>query len=274
MSCRITIITATFNSAPTMADCLNSVKSQAGHIEHIIIDGASNDGTHEIIKSYSHVSKIVSDGDRGIYDAMNKGIFLATGEVIGILNSDDFYADEKVLAKVAEVFDDPAVDSCYGDLVYVDYDDTAKITRRWRSGTFNRRSFYWGWMPPHPTFFVRRRIYEKFGQFNLNLGSAADYELMLRFLVRHKITIAYIPEVLVKMRTGGISNVSLENRLKANGMDRYAWKINGLKPYPWTTILKPVRKIRQFIISPSTRQQHPPLDEQDGGAKVDFGARK
>lgn len=242
----ISIITATFNSASTIGDCLDSVKDHGNAVEHIIIDGGSNDGTLDIVKSYPHIARVISEPDRGIYDAMNKGIALTSGDVIGILNSDDFYADKMVLTKVARVFLNESVDSCYGDLLYVDPVDITKITRIWKSGPFHKENFYWGWMPPHPTFFVRRHIYEKYGMFNTDLGSAADYELMLRFLVKHKISMGYIPEVLVKMRAGGASNVSLRNRLKANRMDRYAWIVNGLKPYPWTTYLKPLRKIGQF----------------------------
>lgn len=244
----ISIITATFNSAEYCTSCIESVVRQAGSFEHIFVDGGSDDGTLDIVTSYSHISKVVSERDRGIYDAMNKGISLATGEVIGILNSDDFYADQHVLIKVAEAFKDERIDSCYGDLQYVDAVDSSKIIRNWKSGHYHEHGFYWGWMPPHPAFFVRRRVYEKYGMFNLDLGSAADYELMLRFLVKHKITTTYIPEVLVKMRAGGVSNASLKNRIKANRMDRMAWEVNGLKPYPWTTYLKPLRKIRQFLV--------------------------
>jgi glycosyltransferase len=246
MAVTISIITATFNSASTLRDCLTSVSSQHITAEHLIIDGVSTDKTLSIVNSYPHIAKTISEPDRGIYDAMNKGIALATGDVIGILNSDDFYADRDVLAKVAQVFTKDGVDSCYGDLVYVDPANISRITRVWKSGPFHINNFFWGWMPPHPTFFVRRTVYEKYGMFNLNLGSAADYELMLRFLVKHKITMAYIPEVLVKMRAGGVSNVSLRNRLKANRMDRKAWEVNGLEPFPWTTCLKPLRKIGQF----------------------------
>jgi glycosyltransferase len=245
---RISVITASYNSAATIIDCLESVKSQAVDSEHIIIDGGSTDCTLEIVNSYPHVSKIVSESDNGIYDAMNKGIILASGDVIGILNSDDFYAHPDVLTRVAQVFTDRRIDSCYGDLNYVDSADTARIIRRWKSRTFNRNSFYWGWMPPHPTFFVRRSVYEKFGKFDLTLGSSADYELMLRFLVKYKITTAYIPEVLVKMRTGGISNSSIKNRIEANRMDRKAWRANGLKHYPWITFFKPLSKITQFFV--------------------------
>ena len=248
MTTNISLITATYNSASFLQDCLDSVQSQSSSVEHIIIDGGSTDTTLEIVSYYPQITKIISEPDRGIYDAMNKGIALANCEVIGILNSDDFYADEHVLEKVSAAFADPAIDTCYADLDYVAADDTTKVTRRWKSGTYRKKSFYWGWMPPHPTFFVRSSIYEKYGMFNLSLGSAADYELMLRFLVKHKITSVYIPDVLVKMRSGGVSNSSLRNRLKANRMDRRAWEINGLKPYPWTICMKPLRKLGQFWV--------------------------
>ena len=244
----ISIITSTLNSAHTIRGCLNSVSDQQGNIEHIVIDGVSSDGTLEILCTFPYLSKVISEPDKGIYDAMNKGISLASGEVIGILNSDDFYANSSILKKVAAVFKDPGVDSCYGDLVYVDPSDTAHLIRYWKSGHYNVKNLYWGWMPPHPTFFVRRWVYEKYGMFNLDFGSAADYELMLRFLVKHKITTAYIPEVMVKMRAGGVSNMSLKNRIRANRMDRRAWEVNGLKPYPWTNFLKPLRKIKQYFV--------------------------
>lgn len=267
---QISIITATFNAASTIAGCLTSVKSQTIPVEHIIIDGASTDNTMELIREIIPHSKILSEPDNGIYDAMNKGLRRATGEVIGILNADDFYAVPDVLAKVAEVFENPEVDACYGDLVYVkevgqgvipaegsnrayhSSPSTQKfhILRYWKSGPFDPHKFYWGWMPPHPTFFVRRRVYEQYGLFNLNLGSAADYELMLRFLLKHRINVKYIPEILVYMRAGGASNESLKARLKANRNDRAAWEVNGLCPYPWTIPLKPARKISQYFLRP------------------------
>ena len=134
-----------------------------------------------------------------------------------------------------------------GDLVYVDANDTDRVVRYWRSGDFALHKFYWGWMPPHPTFFVRREVYERCGLFNPDLGTAADYELMLRFLVRYKITSAYLSEIIIKMRSGGASNASLINRLRANRMNRMAWKVNGLRPYPWTLWMKPLRKIPQYF---------------------------
>ncbi len=247
MNPAISIITPTFNSATTVKKCLDSIKCQRCEVEHIIIDGGSTDATLDILKTCSNASKIVSERDGGVYEAMNKGISMATGDVIGILNSDDFYSGPLVLSNVAEIFTDPNIDSCYGDLAYVDRIDTAKTVRYWKAGCFDERSFYWGWMPPHPTFFVRRWAYEKYGLYNSALGSAADYELMLRFLVRFRLRAVYLPEILVRMRTGGMSNLLLRNRIKANRMDRLAWKINGLLPYPWTLWAKPIRKIPQYL---------------------------
>jgi glycosyltransferase len=244
----ISIITPTFNNAQTIKDCIHSIISQNTKFEHIIIDGKSKDETIKIVNTYHYTYTAVSEPDYGIYDAMNKGIRFATGDIIGILNADDFYTDENVLEKVVDVFNKKNVESCYGDIQYVDYFNINNIKRHWKSGEFSSRCFYWGWMPPHPTFFVKRSVYEKYGKFNLDLGSAADYEIMLRFLVKYKITTAYIPEILVKMRTGGESNSSLKNRIKANRMDRKAWKVNGLKPYPWTTFLKPLRKVGQYFV--------------------------
>jgi glycosyltransferase involved in cell wall biosynthesis len=248
MPLRISIITATFNSEATVAETMRSVEEQDyPHIEHIVVDGHSQDETLEIIRQYPHTATLISEKDEGIYDAMNKGIRAATGDVIGILNSDDMYAHAKVISAVARIFEDPAVESCYGDLQYVDGQNTALITRTWRSGKYRADSFYWGWMPPHPTFFVRKSVYDRVGLFNTSLRSAADYELMLRILLKFGISSAYIPDVLVKMRTGGISNASVKNRVRANREDRAAWRINGLKPYFFTLYLKPLRKITQFI---------------------------
>ncbi len=244
----LSVITVCYNSAATLSHTLLSVESQVvGVVDHLVIDGGSRDGSLDIIRASTHISRFVSESDLGAFDAMNKGIGLAGGEVIGILNADDVYASPNVLAKVISVFEDPDIDSCYGDLVYVDSIDTDRVVRYWHSGDFKPRRFYWGWMPPHPTFFVRKSVYNRFGLYNLDLGSAADYELMLRFLVRHKIKTAYIPEVLVRMRIGGMSNFSWKNRLRANQMDRRAWAVNELRPFPWTLWLKPLRKLTQWV---------------------------
>ena len=222
----LSIITASFNAETTIHSCLDSVKNQGCDVEHIIRDGGSTDQTLDIVKEYTNrKGTVVSEPDNGFYDAINKGIEIAKGDIIGILNADDYYPSADTLAWVQKAFEDPKVGACYGDLHYVEARNTDKVVRNWRSGGFDPKKFYWGWMPPHPTFFVRRSVYEQFGKFDLELGSAADYEIMLRFMVRYKVNAAYIPKVLVKMRTGGMSNASLMNRLKANYYDRKAWEI-------------------------------------------------
>jgi glycosyltransferase len=244
----LTIITACFNASSTIADTLQSIANQSHpNIEHIIIDGASVDDTLNIVQQFPHVSTCISEKDGGIYDAMNKGIKLAKGDVVGILNADDVYANNDIISKVAALFNDESIEAVYGDLVFVDQLQTNKIKRTWIAGTYHYKQLYNGWMPPHPTFFVRRSLYEKYGNFNTTLTSAADYELMLRFLLKHKVKLAYLPEIMVRMRQGGKSTASIKNRLIANKEDHLAWKINGLKPRPFTLILKPLRKIKQFI---------------------------
>lgn len=245
----ISIITATYNSSATIKDTLESIRKQNyPNIEHLIIDGASKDNTLEIVHQYSHVSLCISEKDKGIYDAMNKGIGLAKGDIIGILNSDDFYANNEVLDKVARTFEETSCDAVYGDLQYVDAANTDRVVRLWKSGHYHPGDFKWGWMPPHPSFFVRKELYEKFGNFNLYMKTAADYELMLRFIHKYGAKLAYLPEVLVKMRTGGASNSSLSSRFRANQEDKQAWTVNGLRPNWFTLYLKPIRKITQYLI--------------------------
>ncbi|HIP82940.1 MAG TPA: glycosyltransferase [Desulfocapsa sulfexigens] len=244
------IITATMNAEATIVDCLSSIYNQEDvSVEHLLIDGGSTDRTVEIVHEFGKASHVISEVDNGLYDAMNKGIKLASGDIIGILNGDDFYSHNQVLSTLLKTFNKQKSDSCYGDLQYVDFNEPDRVIRHWRSGTFNTpKQFYWGWMPPHPTFFVKKEVYERLGLFNLQLGSAADYEIMLRFLVKHNLSTSYIPEVLVKMRSGGVSNASISNRITANKMDRKAWKVNGLKPYPFTLMMKPARKISQWFL--------------------------
>jgi glycosyltransferase len=244
----ISVVTVVRNGADTIGDCLASVASQSHAAEQIVIDGASTDGTVDRVRAARPpVARFVSEPDRGLYEAMNKGIALASGEVVGTLNADDVYASDRVLALVAAAFADPAVEITYGDLEYVDRADPRRVVRRWRAGEYHRGSFYRGWMPPHPTVFVRRRVYERCGVFNPQLGTAADYELLLRLMLRHRLVAAYIPEVLVRMRRGGVSNRTIAARLRAHRMDRRAWEVNGLRPLPWTLPLKPLRKLAQFL---------------------------
>jgi len=244
----VSIITATYNSAATLKDCLQSVANQTHpSIEHLIIDGASNDETVAVAKAFPHISTIVSERDGGIYDAMNKGIAHATGDIIGILNSDDFYVDEQVIQAIVSVFENSNCDVVYADLQYVDRERTDKIIRTWKSGTMQQHSFLYGWMPPHPTVFVRRKVYEQYGAFNLALKSAADYEFMLRVLYKEKCRVAYLPKTIVKMRDGGKSNQSIQNRIRANREDKKAWALNDLHPYFFTLLLKPARKLIQYF---------------------------
>lgn len=244
---KISIITIAFNSEETIEETIQSVIAQDySNIEYIVIDGGSTDGTMSIVEKYlDKLAVVVSEPDKGIYDAMNKGVSLATGELIGILNSDDIYANNSVVSSIVTKVADN--DSVYADLVYVDRNNTDKVTRYWKSGEYKLGLFRKGWMPPHPTFFLKKKCYDEFGTYNLSLKSAADYELMLRMLHKNKISVVYLPEVITKMRVGGQSNVTLKNRLKANKEDRLAWKINNLKPGLFTLSMKPLRKITQFI---------------------------
>lgn len=246
---KISIITVTFNSESTLEQTIQSVVNQSySNIEYIIVDGKSNDGTLKIIEKYkSNIHTLLSEKDKGLYDALNKGIALASGDVIGFLHSDDFYVDEEVIQKYVDVFLKTKCDAVYSDLYYVDKNNTDKIIRKWKSGLYHRNAFMNGWMPPHPTFFVKKEMYQKFGAFNLDFKSAADYELMLRFIHKHQIKLVYLPEFTVKMRVGGKSNITLQNRIAANLEDRKAWKTNGLKPRFYTLYLKPLRKLLQFF---------------------------
>lgn len=246
---KVSIITITYNSQLTLIDTIDSVLKQTyKNIEYIIVDGASTDDTISIINSYNNkISKFVSEKDDGLYDALNKGIQLATGDIVGILHSDDFYTNEFVIENIVKTIAENNADAAYADLYYIDKSDTSKIFRKWKSGNYKHGMFLKGWMPPHPTFFVKREYYQRYGKFNLQLKSAADYELMLRFIHKHKIKLAYFPEFIIKMRVGGKSNVSLKNRIRANNEDKKAWKINGLKPHFYTLYAKPLRKIIQLF---------------------------
>ena len=206
---KVSIVTVSYNSATTIRDTLSSVANQRfNNVEHIVIDGASEDGTLDLLQSQrSQLSVVVSEPDGGIYDAMNKGIARASGDIIGFLNADDFYTHDLVLESVAQCFaGDPTLDACYADLIYVGQFDVSRTIRYWQSNSFVSGSFSRGWCPPHPTFFVRRSVYERFGAFDLSYSIASDVELMMRFLEVHKLCVNHVPEVWVKMRMGGITN--------------------------------------------------------------------
>lgn len=249
---KISIITVSYNSQSTIKHTIDSVSSQTyKNKEYILIDGASQDWTLDILDfKKDEIDNFVSEKDDGIYDAMNKGIKAATGDIIGILNSDDFYYNQDVLSKVAKVFEETNCDCLYGDLIFVNKGDISKIVRYWKSGKFEKNIMKKGWMLPHPTFFVKKKIYQKYGLYNTSLKRAADYEMILRLLHKEKINIEYIPEILIKMRVGGESNASIWNRLKGNNEDNIAWNLNGLKKPHFIRFIKPFRKISQFFRKP------------------------
>lgn len=245
---KISIITVTLNSEKYLQDCITSVKNQDyKNIEHIIVDGKSTDGTVAIIqKNKDHIFNWISETDRGMYDAINKGISLATGEIIGILNSDDILASDDVIEKIAYCFTNSGIDSLYGDLVFVNPENVSVITRSWKGISYDRSRFNYGWMPAHPTFYMRRSVTNKYGLYENHYYSAADYEFMARYLFKHKISSLYLPMMIVKMRSGGVSNGNLKRRLRANRRDYLAMKRNDI-PFPFiVSILKPFRKLHQY----------------------------
>jgi glycosyltransferase involved in cell wall biosynthesis len=246
---KVSIITVTYNSETFLEQTIRSVIDQTyTNIEYIIIDGASTDKTIQIINKFKNkIQHFISEKDDGIYDALNKGIALATGDIIGVLHSDDFYANNSVIQNVVKTINETHSDALYANLHYVDKMNTNKFIRNWNSGKYSQGNFLYGWMPPHPTFFAKKELYKKFGSFNLDFKTSADYELMLRFIHKHKIKLAYLNEFIIKMRVGGQSNANINNRVIANLEDRKAWEVNELKPKFYTLWLKPLRKIKQFF---------------------------
>jgi glycosyltransferase involved in cell wall biosynthesis len=246
---KISIITVCLNSAETIEDTIKSILSQDyKDIEYIVVDGGSTDGTLEIIEKYNgQIHKCISEPDKGIYDAMNKGIKLSTGEIIATLNSDDVYADENVVSKMEEFIQANDLDAAYAGLVYVSRKNPSRVVRVWMPGQYRRGAFSNGWVVPHPTFFCRKKIYEQFGCFNDKLHTAADFELLLRFIEAHRIKVGYLPKVIVKMRTGGKANV-LRGMIRGNGEIIKSFRLNGLRLSPWFFIRKPIVKISQLFV--------------------------
>jgi glycosyltransferase len=248
---KISIITVAYNCASTIGDTLVSVAEQTnGEIEHIIVDGASKDGTLARIREHdAYVARVVSEPDHGIYDAMNKGLALASGEFVGFLNADDMLASPDVVASIAEAAAAPDIDAVCGDLVYVRKDHPDEVVRFWRCGAFARSRLRFGWMPPHPTLYVRRSLLGELGGFDTRLQIAADYDFILRYLNRPGMQVAYVPKVLVKMRLGGASNRSLQAMLRKSREDLVALnqnKVGGLV----TLLCKNARKLPQFFATP------------------------
>jgi glycosyltransferase involved in cell wall biosynthesis len=246
---KISVITVSYNAEKYLESTIESVLAQ-NHpdVEYIIIDGNSSDNTVNIIRRYeSKISKWISEPDKGMFDALNKGISMASGEIIGMLHADDFYPDNNVLAEVARTFEQTGKDVVYGDLEYVDQTDTNKIFRKWIGKPYERNLFKMGWMPAHTTFYFKRNLIQRFGLYDLFFKTASDYEFMLRYMYRNNAAAEYLPKMLVKMRIGGMSNVSFKNRLAANRNDRLAMEANGI-PFPFlVSLLKPLSKLHQYI---------------------------
>lgn len=245
---KISVITAVYNNRETIAAALDSVLGQKGvDLELLVIDGGSSDGTLEVLRAYAdRLDVLVSEPDRGIYDALNKGLQRASGDVVGFLHSDDLFADAGVLSRVAAAFAAPGVDAAYGDLLYVRKDKPEQVVRYWRAGSFSRRALARGWMPPHPTLYVRRALYMQHGLFDTSFRIAADYDFVLRLLGREGIEVRYLPEVLVKMRVGGASNRSLGNILLKSREDLRALRRNGVGGVG-ALLWKNLSKIPQFL---------------------------
>lgn len=251
------MVTAALNAAATIEDTIRSVAAQThGDVEHIVVDGGSSDGTPAILAAHAgSVHKVVSEPDEGLYHAMNKGIELADGDVIGTLNADDVYAHQGVLARVAEAFGDPDIEACYADLVYVDRVDLDKVVRYWTSNPFVPGSFRRGWLPAHPTFFARREVYERHGLFDLDYRIQSDFELTMRFLEIKQVRSLYVPEIWVRMRMGGTTNRSVLNVVRGNLESYRACKKHNLPVTPLFFVTKIAQRVPQFLKRPKSGQR-------------------
>ena len=246
---KISLITVCFNSEKYIKDTIQSVCSQTyKDLEYIIIDGASNDNTLDIIKTFEeNIDILITEKDKGMYDAINKGIKYSTGDIIGLLHSDDVFSSENTIEKIANHFLRDNSDAIYGDLHYVEHNNLNKVVRKWISGSYSRKKLLFGWMPPHPALFIKRNLFKKYGFYDLSFGSAADYELIIRLLFKNNISCSYLPFVTTKMRIGGMSNISIKNRINAHFQDWRSWIKNGITYFPIWVLLKPLRKIPQYF---------------------------
>lgn len=246
---KVTLITVCRNVAQVIAGTLDSVFGQTHpDIEVIVIDGASTDGTVDILAGYrGRLAHCISEPDKGIYDAMNKGLRLATGDVIGFVNAGDLLMTSTVIEQVVAAYTSNDVEAVYGDIIMVDEQDITQVKRTWRSGNYHRDRFRQGWMPPHIATFFKKSTYDRHGLFNTDLRIAADYEIMLRFLYKNKVLAIHLPEILVRFRLGGMSNGSVKHVLKANAEVRRSWRLNGLQAPPLLVTRKLWSKILQFF---------------------------
>jgi len=246
---KVSVITVAYNSERTIGETLQSVAEQSHpDIEHIVIDGASRDGTMSVVRQFpSSVSKVITEPDKGIYDAMNKGLALATGDLIGFLNADDTYANASTVTSLVEAAKKrPNACAIYGDLTYVSDGDVGRVIRLWRAGSFSHQRLRFGWMPPHPTFYIRAKCLRTVGSFNDQFRIAADYDFMLRTLSLPHAQAVYIPEVLVRMRAGGASNRSIKAMLRKSSEDLLALRQNKVGGW-FALVCKNLRKIPQFF---------------------------
>jgi glycosyltransferase involved in cell wall biosynthesis len=246
---KVSIITITYNSSKTLDETVRSVLEQSyDNIEYIIIDGQSVDTTLEIIKSYGDtISKYISEKDNGIYDAMNKGVSIAKGDIIGFINSDDKLNSNDCVSEIVKVFQVYKCDVAYGDKIYTESNNTDKVVRYWKAGEYNKNNFKKGWMPPHLSTYIKRDFYEKYGKFRTDFKIAADYELMFRFMYKYNAKSKYLPKVIARMRSGGISNKSLKNIFVSNYEVYKSWQVNGYSISPFIILRKPISKIKQFL---------------------------
>lgn len=247
---KITIITVCFNAASTIKKTLDSVAGQThASIEHIVIDGSSKDGTLEILKNHkTHFYTLLSEPDKGVYDAMNKGLRMATGEVIGILNADDIFAHKDVLHDIAELFSDNNIEAIFGDVEYFSLLKPNRVFRKYRSNGFESKKLEFGIVPAHPTLFLRRAVYDRFGLFNPKYKIAGDFEFMARIFKSPSISFRYLPEVMVRMQAGGLSNRGLKSNILINREIKMACHENGIPTNRLKLILRYPRKLLEFII--------------------------